>query len=289
MGRTVFSITIALLFLLPGRAIWAYEETDVKNAPACGVCGMSRETFAYSRMLIEYDEGPTVGTCSLNCTVAILSSDPDRKPRAIRVADYDTKELIDAKDAVWVIGGRKQGVMTRQAKWAFGDKVAAERFIAETGGTTATFDDALKAAREERGNGSGKDQEQHFHAGHDMAPGAMLTFNPAFGDTIYHLHPAKMWMVNFRFMRMDMDGLRDGTTDVPVEKVSPVGSSPYGYMMTPTKMTMDMYMLMVMYGVTDRLTLMAMGGYQYNRMDMLMNMGMGNIAQPPMRTDGIGD
>ena len=26
------------------------------------------------RMVIEYDDGPAVGTCSLNCTVAILTA-----------------------------------------------------------------------------------------------------------------------------------------------------------------------------------------------------------------------
>lgn len=289
MGKTSCSILLAFLCLLPCREIRAYEETDVKKAPACGVCGMSREAFAYSRMVIEYDDGPAVGTCSLNCTVAILTSDPDRKPGAIRVADYETRELIDAKGAFWVIGGRKEGVMTRQAKWAFGSEAAAGRFIAENGGTTATFEEVLKAAREERGGGSGKGPEPHDHSGHHMVPGALLAFNPAFGDTVYHLHPAKMWMANFRFSRTDMNGLRDGTTDIAVEQVSPVGSSPYGYMMTPTKMTMDMYMLMAMYGVTDRLTLMAMGSYQFNKMDMLMNMGMGNVAQPPSRTEGFGD
>ena len=138
--------------------------------------------------------------------------------------------------------------------------------------------------------GGGPHDHSSHHAGHKGA-GALLTFNPAFGDMVYHLHPAGTWMANFRFMRMDMNELRDGTTDVPVEKVSPVGSSPYGYMMTPTEMTMDMYMLMVMYGVTERLTISAMGSYQYNKMDMLMNMGMGmgNVAQPPMRTEGVGD
>jgi hypothetical protein len=54
-------------------------------------------------------------------------------------------------------------------------------------------------------------------------------------------------------------------------------------------MTMDMHMLMVMYGLTDRLTLMGMATYQMNTMDMLMNMGMGNRAEPPMRTNGFGD
>lgn len=289
MGKTLCSILLAFFCLLPCREIRAYEETDVKKTPACGVCGMSREAFAYSRMAIEYDDGPAVGTCSLNCTVAILTADPDRKPRSIRVADYDTKELIDAGNAAWVIGGKIPGVMTRNPKWAFGTREAADRFVAQNGGTPATFEQALKSAREERGPGSGSDRDKHSHAGHDMGPGAILKFNPAFGETVYHLHPAGMWMANFRFARTDMNGLRDGTTDVPVERVSPVGSSPYGYMMTPTKMTMDMYMLMAMYGVTDRLTLMAMGNYQSNTMDMLMNMGMGNVSQPPMRTDGFGD
>jgi hypothetical protein len=96
-------------------------------------------------------------------------------------------------------------------------------------------------------------------------------------------------MVNYKFMHMDMSGLRDGTTDVPVDKVSPIGSKPYGYMMTPTRMTMDMHMLMVMYGVTDRITVMAMANYQANKMDMLMNMGMGNMSMSPMRTSGFGD
>src|SRR4030067_2514039 len=48
-------------------------------------------------------------------------------------------------------------------------------------------------------------------------------------------------------------------------------------------------MLMVLDGATERRTISARGSNQYNQMDMLMNMGMGNVAQPPMRTDGLGD
>jgi hypothetical protein len=54
-------------------------------------------------------------------------------------------------------------------------------------------------------------------------------------------------------------------------------------------MTMDMHMFMVMYGVTDRITLMGMATYLDNRMDMLMNMGMGDNPMPTMHTSGIGD
>ncbi|HEY5999621.1 MAG TPA: hypothetical protein VI078_10030 [bacterium] len=124
------------------------------------------------------------------------------------------------------------------------------------------------------------------HAGCGCADTAV---NPGSIEPIYHTHAAGRWMVSYQFMRTGMDGLRDGTSDVPVDAVSPMGSEPYGYMMTPTKMTMDMQMLMLMYGATDRLTLMAMANYQKNNMDMLMNMGMGNKPQDPMRTEGVGD
>jgi hypothetical protein len=95
-------------------------------------------------------------------------------------------------------------------------------------------------------------------------------------------------MVNYKFMHMGMNGLQSGTTSIPVERVIPMSNR---YMMASTDMTMDMQMLMVMYGVTDRLTLMAMGNYQANQMNMVMNMGMGKgtSQEAPMRTSGFGD
>jgi nitrous oxide reductase accessory protein NosL len=62
------------------------------------------------------------------------------------VADYATKKLIDARSAVWVVGGRKSGVMTARAKWAFGSAEEARRFVVENGGTVSTFDQAMSAA-----------------------------------------------------------------------------------------------------------------------------------------------
>jgi hypothetical protein len=100
-----------------------------------------------------------------------------------------------------------------------------------------------------------------------------------------------MWMANFKYMHMDMKGLRTGTTNVSTSEVGFMRGKPYNYMMIPTSMTMDMYMPMLMYGISDRFTVMAMGNYQVNKMKMLMDMGpmMGISEDDPMRTAGIGD
>ena len=106
---------------------------------------MDRGKFNHSRMVIEYEDGTTVGTCSLHCAAVELANTIDRIPVMVRVADYDSKELIDSEKAVWVLGGSKKGVMTAQAKWAFADKGAAERFVKANGGSMVSFDDAIKA------------------------------------------------------------------------------------------------------------------------------------------------
>jgi nitrous oxide reductase accessory protein NosL len=290
---------ISFLFLVfsmmpPLHALPAAAET-VEGPKPCKQCGMDRTAFAQSRMLIVYADGSTAGVCSIHCAAAELKQNSDKEVRSLMVADYTTLGLTDAKTATWVVGGGKAGVMTSVAKWAFARQEEAQAFIRENGGQVTTFDEAMKAAYEEVGENAETKDEHHAHAGHDMSqhmgPGAQMLFNPGFGDDIYHTHPAGMWMVNYKFMHMDMKGLRDGTSNVSVDDVIPMTGTKYGYMMAPTKMTMDMHMFMVMYGITDRLTLMAMANYQENEMDMLMNMGKGkgNTKEPPMRTSGLGD
>ena len=107
---------------------------------------MDRGKFNYSRIVIEYEDGSTAGSCSLHCAAVELANSIDKIPVMVRVAEYDSKELIDAETAVWVMGGSKKGVMTGQAKWAFASKAAAERFIAANGGSIVDFDAAIKAA-----------------------------------------------------------------------------------------------------------------------------------------------
>ena len=263
----------------------AYGATDTMKQPkACKICGMDLAEAAKSRILVVYTDGTTVAVCSLHCAVEEMQQNRDKPVKSLMVADYATEKMIDAGTATWVVGGDNNGVMTAVAKWAFARGEDAQKFVKEHGGKVATFDEATKAAADEAAGESGHPVHHH--------PGGQMLYNPAFGDDIYHTHPAGMWMVNYKYMYMNMGGLRAGGSNVDTHSVGYMDSSkPYHYMMIPTYMDMHMHMFMVMYGVTDSLTLMGMANYVANDMDMLMNMGKGKpyIAQATMRTEGFSD
>ncbi len=147
--RGSLPLAVVLLLFTGMVAIAQKTQEDVQKHPSCKYCGMNRQHFGYSRILIEYDDASTVGTCSIHCAAIELAINIDKTPRAIQVGDYNSKALIDAEKASWVIGGSKMGVMTKRAKWAFEKKEDAERFIKENGGETATFDVAMKDAYED--------------------------------------------------------------------------------------------------------------------------------------------
>lgn len=293
--RSLFFSRIAFLLMFLFLTCAAAGAADtVENPKHCSQCGMDRSAFDRSRMLIVYADGSSAGVCSLHCAARELEKNKDKQVKSLMVADYNSRELIGAKTAVWVIGGRKAGVMTNAAKWAFAGEKDAREFVTENGGKVASFDEAMTAAAREVKTGE-KPHEGHSHHSHagqmDMGPGANMIFNPGFGDDIYHTHPAGMWMVTYKYMHMNMSGLRDGTSDVDSGSVGFKRPAKYSYMMIPTDMTMDMHMAMLMYGITDRLTIMAMANYLVNSMDMLMDMGpMKPITkEDPMKTSGFGD
>ena len=65
MKRGILS-TVLITFLLSIAGIVLAQE-DVKMAPSCKYCGMDRTKFAHTRMLVTYDDGTKVGTCSIHC------------------------------------------------------------------------------------------------------------------------------------------------------------------------------------------------------------------------------
>ncbi len=138
------------LSALMALAVAAQEAPpDIQKYPSCKYCGMDRQKFASSRMLIEYEDGSGFGSCSIHCLAVDLAQSIDKTPKSIQVGDYNTKNLLDAEKAAWVIGGKKLGVMTKRAKWAFAGDQDAQAFIKENEGQRASFDEAMKATYED--------------------------------------------------------------------------------------------------------------------------------------------
>jgi len=144
MNRTLFVIVFSAFFCSCSGLVLA--EDDIQKVPSCIYCGMDRAKFAHSRMYVAYDDGSTVGTCSIHCLAIDLATHIDKTPESITVGDYTSTDLIDAERAYWVLGGKKPGVMSKQAKWAFAKKEDAEKFIADNGGTLTDFDQAMQAS-----------------------------------------------------------------------------------------------------------------------------------------------
>lgn len=93
-------------------------------------------------------------------------------------------------------------------------------------------------------------------------------------------------MVSYRYMRMEMSDMRDGTDDLSPEDI--VGDAarfpnpnagPAGFRVVPDEMSMDMHMLGTMYGATDWLTLMAMANYIKKDMNHFTFQGMAGTTR----------
>jgi len=144
-----FVVVVVAILFLTGLLGLALAADDIQTHPNCKYCGMDRQKFSHSRMFIEYDDGSVLAACSVHCAAVDLAVAMDKTPQIIQVADFNTKKLIEAENAFWVLGGNKMGVMTKRAKWAFETKKDAESFIEQDGGTLVTFEEVMKASYED--------------------------------------------------------------------------------------------------------------------------------------------
>jgi hypothetical protein len=100
-----------------------------------------------------------------------------------------------------------------------------------------------------------------------------------------HVHAMGDWMLSYRFMTMDMEGLLDGSSGTSADSAA----NKYDFKkmgmtsgdMLPKEMTMDMHMLGAMYAASGKWTLMGMLNYLDN--DMAMQDGNS------MESSGLGD
>lgn len=123
-------------------------------------------------------------------------------------------------------------------------------------------------------------------SGYHLMPDGTLMANT--GGRGHHSHGKGGWMFDYKYTRMNMDGMLDGSKELSKDDVFAWPDSG-GYMMTPTSMTMDMHMVMAMYGLSDKMMLMGMLHYMSNSMDMVsVNMGSGE-CESTMESSGLAD
>lgn len=99
-----------------------------------------------------------------------------------------------------------------------------------------------------------------------------------------HYHGKNDIMFSYRFMRMNMETLINGTASITNNE-----AHDSGYMVTPLNMPMNMHMLGVMYGLSDRITLVAMAMYVEKDMELQMRMPNGMTNQFSTASSGFGD
>ena len=113
-----------------------------------------------------------------------------------------------------------------------------------------------------------------------------------------HVHEKGKFGIAYSYMNMAMQGNQSGTSLLNNNQVFS------NYLVAPAKMNMQMHMLMPMYGITDRLTVMAMINYNVNTMSMNIQPGANPTDLPPccraaaianenlpskMKASGLGD
>ena len=138
---------------------------------------------------------------------------------------------------------------------------------------------SLREAFHAAGGGFTFGSRDPFHVDEGCCQGRPDSHAPigVMGD---HTHAAGEWMVSLRAMRMHMEGLRDGTSGLSESDVFA-----RGFMVTPTEMDMDMWMLGAMYAPTDRWTLMAMVPY----LDLSMDHVTASSVPFTTKASGLGD
>jgi copper chaperone NosL len=137
------ALFMSVFVLFVGKMPAAAADRDIEKIPSCQYCGMDRQKFAATRMLVEYANGTTIGTCSIHCAAVDLAQSFGKEIKTLKVADFRSGKLVEAENAVWVIGAGVPGVMASRSRVAFADRTDAEAFRKDKGGEIAGFDAAI--------------------------------------------------------------------------------------------------------------------------------------------------
>ncbi len=113
-------LTVVLIFCFAFASVAVMAQTHSHQGPdSCKYCGMDREKFAHSAMMIEYEDGSQTPTCSIHCAAVDLALSIDRRPKEDAGRRREHQETDRCGEGLLDTGSDVPGVMTKKAKWAF--------------------------------------------------------------------------------------------------------------------------------------------------------------------------
>jgi len=209
---------------------------------------------------------------AIECLINYLKTKKESDFSSLKVADYTTGELINAAQATFLKSKAIPSPM-RAYLSAFKSKEVAQEVANKKGGQLYSW----KSIKEKfESSGFGALHHNHYRPDAHAPIGVM-------GD---HLHEKGGFMVSIRYMNMVMDGNKSGTNNISDTDIY------NSFMVAPQHMTMDMYMLGIMYAPSNNLTLMLMQNFAKKNMDLTAQMMMGGMTMLrdfSTKSSGLGD
>lgn len=260
----LLSILFACLFL---------SKVHAQNSTQCIHCNMSIQD-EFHKALAKIDD-KTIHFDAIECLINYLKIQNENEFTSLEVSDYISGKLTNAKTATYLKSKAIPSPMGANLS-AFKNKSEAINMQNKKGGNIYTWSEIKTKFKDSKFGAVDHSHHDHYRPDAHAPIGVM-------GD---HLHTKGGLMLSIRYMNMAMEGNKSGTDNID-------NSSIYNtFMVAPQNMTMDMYMLGVMYAPTDKLTLMLMQNIIKKNMDltarMMMN-GMPMLRDFSTSSSGLGD
>lgn len=149
-------LTMVVVLLSP-LSLSAFDKT-ASNANAkimqegqgkeyCPICGMKLKMYYKTNHAVKLKDGLKKQYCSIRCLASDFEAIENRID-TVYVVDAQTQELIEAKNAYYVLGSMAPGTMSVTSKYAFAKKSNAKGFIQKYEGKLVSFEKAFAAARQ---------------------------------------------------------------------------------------------------------------------------------------------
>jgi nitrous oxide reductase accessory protein NosL len=251
--QKILATLIVLFLFVPVGAI--AEKSSGRQS--CDVCGMYIDQFHDTSTQLTLKNGKSLETCGVACMLRLINDKggPDAFS-SIVVRDWNTKAIIQAAEAIYVIGSRIIPDMMPNII-AFANREDAETFRTKEGGEILNFTQALLS----------------------ISPMGMTM--PTRIKTAV-LSPKGALGVGVSYMHMTMDKVKVGSKSIdPLEFVKRPGQNT-----GPKKMTSDGEMLMVNYGITDNFSIGVNASYLQKKMETYK---MSGSVTETSNNSGFGD